>query len=201
MIALVDLGAGNLRSVEKALLAVGAKVQVTSDPALVRAADQVVLPGVGAFADGMSQLAARGLLPALREIAERRTPLLGICLGMQLLFEEGEEHGRHAGLGLLRGRVRRLPEGRQKVPHTGWNQLLVKREVPLLRGIGDGAYAYFNHSYFCDAEPQDLAAQSEHGALFAAVVERDGWLHGVQFHPEKSQRVGLAMLRNFVERC
>jgi glutamine amidotransferase len=215
LVVVVDLGAGNLRSVEKALDAVGAAARVSSSAAELEVADRIVLPGVGSFAEGMRQLSGRGLLEALRFAARRRTPLLGICLGMQLLFEEGEEHGRHSGLGLLPGRVRRLPEELRlptapswarglelaKVPHTGWNRVLIGRPTPLLAGIDPGAHAYFNHSYYCEAAARDTVARTEHGCLrFAAVVEREGWLYGAQFHPEKSQRVGLQLLRNFVER-
>jgi glutamine amidotransferase len=201
MIALVDFGAGNLRSVEKTLGAVGAAVQVTDDPEVVLAADKVVLPGVGAFADGRRALEERGVLPALREVAERGTPLLGICLGMQLLFERGEEHGHCEGLGLLPGAVRRFPDGPLKVPHTGWNRVRATRSSPLLSGLPEGAYAYFNHSYYCDAgSDDDVLACTAYGLTYPSVVER-GKLFGVQFHPEKSQRVGLTIMRNFLERC
>jgi len=200
MLALVDFGAGNLRSVEKTLGAVGAEVQVTADPEVVLAADRVVLPGVGAFADGRRALEERGVLEALRRVAERGTPLLGICLGMQLLFERGEEHGDCEGLGLLPGAVRRF-HGPLKVPHTGWNRVRATRRSPLLEGLPDGAYAYFNHSFYCDAaSDDDVLARTAYGLAYPSVVER-GRLYGVQFHPEKSQRVGLTIMRNFVERC
>jgi glutamine amidotransferase len=200
-IALVDFGAGNLRSVEKALGAAGAEVEVTADPQVVLAADKVILPGVGSFADGRRFLEQQRLLSALRAVARRGTPLLGICLGMQLLFERGEEHGDHEGLGLLPGTVRRLPNGPLKVPHTGWNRVRATRPSPLLEGLADGAYAYFNHSYFCDAaSPADVLAGTAYGLTFPSVVQR-ARLFGVQFHPEKSQRVGLTVMRNFVERC
>lgn len=200
-VALVDFGAGNLRSVEKTLGAVGADVRVTTDPEVVLAAKKVVLPGVGAFADGRRALEERGLLPVLREVVERGTPLLGICLGMQLLFERGEEHGDCTGLGLLSGAVRRLPDGPLKVPHTGWNRVRATRPSPLLDGLREGAYAYFNHSYYCDAaSPDDVLARTAYGLIYPSVVER-GRLFGVQFHPEKSQRVGLTIMRNFIERC
>jgi imidazole glycerol-phosphate synthase subunit HisH len=199
MIALVDYDLGNLRSVEKALAAVGADVQLTSDPDAILSADKVVLPGVGAFGDGMANLRRRGLAEVIQVVVARGTPLLGICVGMQVLFEESEEHGRHQGLGLLRGRVPRFEPSDLKVPQTGWNQILPSRETVLLQGIQPGDYAYFNHSYYCAAAADDTLAQTEYGVYYASVVGR-GRLYGVQFHPEKSQRVGLAILRNFVER-
>ncbi len=196
MIAIVDYGVGNLRSVQKALERVGATAIVTDDPAALDAAHGIVLPGVGAFGDAMDNLRARRLFaPVLRQV-DSGTPLLGICLGMQLLFDESEEMGHHEGLGLLPGRVVRFPEGDLKVPHIGWNQL---RIVPnkLLEGIADGAYAYFVHSYYpVPAEPADVLATTEYGLEFASVVGR-GKVFGAQFHPEKSQEVGLKLLENF----
>ena len=198
MIALIDYGAGNLRSVEKALVAAGAEVLVTADPAALVAADKVVLPGVGAFGDGMARLAARGLVRPLVDWAERGRPLLGICLGMQLLFETGDEGGARRGLGLLPGRVRRFPAGELKVPQTGWNQVRPARASGLLADLPPGSYAYFNHGYYCEpADPGDVLATTEYGLTYASVVGR-GRLYGVQFHPEKSQAVGLAILRRFV---
>ena len=200
MIAIVDYGVGNLRSVQKALERMGAEAVVSSDAAVLDAAQGVVLPGVGAFGDGMDNLRARGLVePVLSQVA-RRKPFLGICLGMQLLFEESEEMGHHKGLGLLPGRVVRFPEGELKVPHIGWNQLQKaepRPEMALLAGIGDGAYAYFVHSYYpVPDEPGDLLATTEYGLEFASVVGR-GQVWGAQFHPEKSQDVGLRLLENF----
>jgi glutamine amidotransferase len=209
MIALVDYGIGNLRSVEKALAAVGAQVSLTADPDVILQAEKVVLPGVGAFGDGMEGLAAQGLIELLETLVERETPLLGICLGMQLLFESSAEIGpgtqtasrEHQGLGFLPGSVRRFDHGQLKVPQTGWNQLQPMRESPLLRGVASGSYAYFNHSFYCDpSEPEDMLALTEYGIRYASVVSR-GRLYGVQFHPEKSQAVGLKILRNFVEAC
>lgn len=201
MIALVDYGVGNLRSVEKALEAVGAKVYMTADPDRILAADKVVLPGVGAFGDGITELRARNLIAPLKILATSQVPMLGICLGMQLLFETSDELGNHAGLALLPGHVRRFSSSELKVPQTGWNQILPNRESQLLQGLESGTFAYFNHSYYCHpTNPQDILASTEYGIRYASVVER-GRLYGVQFHPEKSQQVGLTILRNFVEDC
>jgi glutamine amidotransferase len=201
MIALIDYGIGNLRSVEKALAAVRADVRLTDDAEKILAAEKVVLPGVGAFGDGMAGLRKRGLINVLSTIVARETPLLGICVGMQLLFETSSELGEHAGLGLLPGSVRRFPDTGLKIPQTGWNQLHTEKVSPLLQGLPPGSYAYFNHSYYCDAgTAADVLASTQYGVRYASVVGR-GRLYGVQFHPEKSQSVGLTMLRNFVEFC
>jgi glutamine amidotransferase len=201
MIALIDYGIGNLRSVEKALAAVGADVHLTDDPDQILAADKVVLPGVGAFGDGMAGLRSRGLIAPLEIVVERETPLLGICVGMQLLFESSDELGVHEGLGLLPGRVTRFAAADLKIPQTGWNQLLPEREGPLLKGLAPGSYAYFNHSYYCaPSEVTDVLVSTVYGVRYASVVGR-GRLYGVQFHPEKSQAVGLKILSNFVESC
>jgi len=207
MIALIDYGLGNLRSVEKALAAVGADVRLTSDADVILSAEKVVLPGVGAFGDGMVGLRERGLIDVVKQVIACGTPLLGICVGMQVLFEESEEHGRHVGLGLLPGRVRRFESSELKIPQTGWNQIWPSPSASsasgdasnlLLNGLEPGAYAYFNHGYYCDAQPADTLAFTEYGARYSSVVGR-GRLYGAQFHPEKSQRVGLTILRNFVE--
>lgn len=197
---LIDAGTGNLRSVQKALEAAGVQVLCTSEPRQVLEGRRVVLPGVGAFGDFMSGLRSRGLEEAVKQVAGRGTPLLGICVGMQALFEAGEEMAEHAGLGLLPGRVVRFAESLPvKVPHTGWNQLEVRGDAPLFRGIHPGSYVYFNHSYYCRAEdPSDITATTEYGLQYACAVQRDN-LFGVQFHPEKSQAVGLQILKNFVE--
>jgi imidazole glycerol-phosphate synthase subunit HisH len=197
---LIDAGTGNLRSVQKALDAVGASVRRTDDPHEVLSGSQVVLPGVGAFGDFMSGLRAKGLDDAVNEIANRGTPLLGICVGMQALFEIGEEMGDHAGLGLLRGTVVRFSDSLSvKVPHTGWNQVEVRNPALLFDGIGNESYVYFNHSYYCQPnDPSDVIALTSYGIRYACAVRRDN-LYGVQFHPEKSQAVGLRLLRNFVE--
>ena len=196
MIVIVDYGVGNLRSVQKALERVGAVAVVSSDPQVLGRARGMVLPGVGAFGDGMANLRAGRLLePVLRHVRQGR-PLLGICLGMQLLFDESEEMGCHAGLGILPGRVVRFPGGELKVPHVGWNRLW-SSPSPLLAGIPAGAYAYFVHSYYVrPEEPGDVLATTEYGPDFASVVGR-GHTWGAQFHPEKSQEVGLRLLANF----
>ena len=199
-VILIDAGTGNLRSVQKALESIGAEVLRTSDPQQVVPGKRVVLPGVGAFSDFMTGLRSRGLEDAIKRIAEQGIPLLGICVGMQALFDAGEEMGNHAGLGLLRGRVIRFADSLDvKVPHTGWNQIEIRNETPLFRGIAPDAYAYFNHSYHCQAQDvSDVVAMTEYGVGFACAVQREN-IFGVQFHPEKSQAVGLQILKNFVE--
>jgi glutamine amidotransferase len=199
-VVLIDAGTGNLRSVQKALETVGASVLRTDDPQKVLSGKRVVLPGVGAFGDFMSGLRARGLEEAVKQISERGIPLLGICVGMQALFEVGEEMGEHAGLGLLRGKVVRFAESLPvKVPHTGWNQLEVQDEACLFNGINSGAYVYFNHSYYCQAQnSSDVIARTDYGLKYACAVQREN-IFGVQFHPEKSQAVGLRILKNFLE--
>ncbi len=198
MIALIDYGAGNVRSVHKALTAVGADVQVTQAADVVLAAEKVVLPGVGAFGDCMLSLARLDLIAPIREVVARGTPFLGICVGMQVLFEEGMEMGRHAGLGLLPGRVVRFAlDPTFKVPHTGWNQVAPVVETPLLADLPDGAWTYFNHGYYCQAKTEQTLAVADYGGTFPCVVGRDN-VYGIQFHPEKSQHVGLHILRNFV---
>jgi glutamine amidotransferase len=196
MIAIVDYGIGNLGSVTKAFHHVGAQVTLTGDERALRAADALVLPGDGAFGASMDELRQRGLLPVLRETATAGKPLLGICIGMQLLFDESEEHGRHEGLALLPGRVRRFAND-LVVPHMGWNALTRCRAHPLLYAIDEGSYVYFVHSYYCDADDDVVLARADYGLEFAAIVGRGNVL-GVQFHPEKSQAVGLRMVANLV---
>jgi glutamine amidotransferase len=198
VIAIVDYGLGNLGSVTKGFRHAGAETVLTSDPEVLARADALVLPGDGAFGATMTEIRGRGLDAPLREAAARGTPLLGICIGMQVLFEESEEHGRHEGLGLLPGRVRRL-EGTLPVPHMGWNRLAFTRAHPLFDGLLAGSYVYFVHSFFCDAPAEVTLATTDYGRDFPAVVGR-GSVLGVQFHPEKSQATGLSMLDNFVRR-
>ena len=201
MIAIVDVCSGNLRSVERALARVGGDVIVTRDPEVVRRADKIVVPGQGAFGVFMRGLGERGLGEALREAIASGRPYLGICLGLQVLFDESEEQGPCAGLGVLRGRVVRLVPGdpKLKVPHMGWNQIAQRRPDPLLAGIADGAYVYFVHSYHAIPEdPSVLALESVHGVRVCAAIRKDN-VFACQFHPEKSQAIGLRMLENFVE--
>lgn len=195
---IIDYGVGNLRSVEKAFAATGTEVVVSADERTLRGAERLVLPGVGAFAACMKALRARGFDELVRERVADGTPLLGICVGMQMLFDESEEFGATPGLGLLRGRVRRF-ENNLRVPHVGWNQISAHRPHPLLAGLEDGAFFYFVHSYYCEAEDQgDVLGRTEYGARYASVVAQGG-ICGVQFHPEKSQTAGLQLLRNFAE--
>jgi glutamine amidotransferase len=196
MIAIADYGIGNLGSVTKGFRRAGAEVLLTGDPEALRRADALVLPGDGAFAATMAEVGRRGLVPVLREAVEAGKPLLGICIGMQLLFEESEEHGRHRGLGFLPGRVRRF-EGELPVPHMGWNRLRTRRPHSILDGVPDGAHVYFVHSYYCEAPEEVVIATSDYGRDFAAIVGK-GSVLGVQFHPEKSQEVGLRMVASFV---
>ncbi len=199
-LAIIDYGIGNLRSVQKAFEHVGAVAPLTEDPAVILAADKVVLPGVGAFGDGMKGIHARGLADVVREVVARGTPLLGICVGMQVLFEVGEELGEHIGLGILPGRVRPFAiDPALKVPHTGWNQIVPCTDSPLFADLPAGSYAYFNHGFYCDASMADTLATTDYGGAYPTIVGRDR-LYGIQFHPEKSQAVGMHLLRNFVER-
>ena len=200
MIAIVDYGAGNLRSVRNALVHLGADVVTASTPDDLAGAEKIVLPGVGAFGAGMRALRAAGFEQPLKERAAAGVPLIGICLGMQYLFEASDEMGQHTGLGLLPGRVTRFAANGLKVPHTGWNQLQVRQSHPLLAGVADGAYAYFVHSYYVEAgDPADVLALTDYGIEYASVVAR-GTIYGIQPHPEKSQSVGLQILKNFVEK-
>lgn len=196
MIAIVDYGIGNLGSAAKGFRHAGAETVVTGEPAVLRAADALVLPGDGAFGATMDEIRGRGLVSVLLDAAASGKPLLGICIGMQVLFEESEEHGHHRGLGLLPGCVRRIP-GELPVPHMGWNRVRRHRDHPLLDGVEDGAHVYFVHSYYCEAPAEVTIATTDYGRDLAAVAGRGNVL-GVQFHPEKSQRVGLQMLRNWL---
>jgi imidazole glycerol-phosphate synthase subunit HisH len=199
MIAIVDFGMGNLRSVQKAIEAVGSSAEVTADPDRVKRASKVVLPGVGAFADAMAELRRTGLDEAFREAVLAGRPCLGVCLGLQLLFDVSFEDGEHRGLGLIPGRIIRFaPQPGLKVPHMGWNTLRILRPCPILAGVDEAPSVYFVHSYF--AQPDDdsvVAAEADYPEPFPAVVWREN-LVACQFHPEKSQQAGLAMYSRFV---
>ena len=199
MIAIVDYGMGNRRSVEKALEHVGARAVITSDHEEIRAADGVILPGVGAFPEAMRNVTALGLDEVLRERAASGAPLLGICLGQQLLFQRTDEHEGAAGLGLLAGTVTALRA--PKLPHIGWNRVTFARESVLTAGLGEAAAFYHVHSFACrPSDDADVVGRGEYGEAFASIVER-GNVYGVQFHPEKSSKDGLALLANFARVC
>jgi glutamine amidotransferase len=200
LIAIIDYGMGNLRSVQKGFEKVGYRAEITNDPAVVDAAEKVVLPGVGAFEDAIAELRRRNLVePVLRAIDSGR-PFLGICLGLQLLFETGYENGRHAGLGVLPGEVLRFQiPAEYSVPHMGWNQLAIRRRPPILAGIEEGTYVYFVHSYYvAPRQAEVIATDTDYGGPFCSMVWRDN-LFATQFHPEKSQSQGLRILKNFAE--
>ncbi len=196
-VTIIDYGLGNLRSVMRGIEAAGARAVITGDAGEIAAADGIVLPGVGAFHEGMDQLGA------IRETvcaATKDVPLLGICLGMQMLMDSSEEHGTHRGLGLIPGRVRRFPHvPGVKVPHMGWNTIrLTKEESPLLSGLPHEAYVYFVHSYYADTTPEYTLTSTDYILPFASSIVRDD-VYGVQFHPEKSGAVGLRLLKNFID--
>ena len=203
MIAIIDYGVGNLFSLCSSLKSIGAEAVVTPDPAVIRAADRVILPGVGAFADAAEKLRATGLDQVLLEEAARGKKIMGICLGMQMLFEESHEYGIHKGLGLIPGRVvpmaGYIPEG-LKIPHIGWNSLILKGEEkhPLLKYVNEGDCVYFVHSYFATDCTESVIATAEYGKELTAAVAK-GNVMGCQFHPEKSGKVGLSILKAFCE--
>lgn len=199
MIAIIDYGVGNLASVNKAFSFIGFESVITSDHNEILSADKVVLPGVGAFADAMNSLEKSGMIPVIKEAVERGTPLLGICLGMQMLFDHSTEGGeRVEGLGLLKGSVTQFPlDMGLKVPHMGWNSLHIKQNNGIFEGIKENSYVYFVHSYYLTAkEPSHVAATCKYGIEYDAAVSK-GNITGTQFHPEKSGDVGLHILRNF----
>jgi glutamine amidotransferase len=199
MIAIIDYGAGNLRSVRNTFTFLGADVFTATTPDQLTNADKIVLPGVGAFGAGMNALRSAGFEEPIREAVKAGVPLLGICLGMQYLFESSNEMGQHQGLGLLPGRVVRFAANGLKVPHMGWNQLHIRQSNPLLAGLTSGSYAYFVHSYYVEADdPADVLAETDYGINYASVVAH-GNIFGIQPHPEKSQAVGQQILRNFME--
>ena len=199
MIAVVNYGMGNIRSVSKALEVVGAEVEVTDNPRAIARAEAIILPGVGAFARGMENLHKLNIIPAIYEAVKKEIPILGICLGLQLLFSESEEHGICKGLDLIKGRVRKLTSG-IKIPHMGWNQVefnLSHCKSGILEGIEDNCYFYFVHSYYVEPENKELVVgTTRYGKDFVSVMNKDR-IWGVQFHPEKSSESGLKILRNF----
>jgi len=195
-VAILDYGVGNLRSVEKAFAAAGVSAIVSDDDRLLRKAEALVLPGVGAFAACMNALSSRGFDELIRERLAEGTPLLGVCVGMQMLFEQSEEFGQTMGLGLLRGRVRKFT-GDLLVPQVGWNQVRQPRAHWLLDGIEDQTFFYFVHSFYCEPEdPAVIIGETDYGGAYASIVA-EGLISGVQFHPEKSQAAGLRLLGNF----
>ena len=199
MIAIIDYDAGNIKSVEKALLYLGQEVKVTGDKDEILSADKVILPGVGAFGDAMATIRERGLESVIRQVVDQGTPFLGICLGLQLLFERSDEAPGVEGLGILKGEILKIPEKEgMKIPHMGWNSLHLENDGRLFRGIEEGAYVYFVHSYYADGCADSLVATAEYGIPITAMVQK-GNVMGCQFHPEKSGPVGLAILRAFCE--
>ena len=199
MIASIDYEAGNIKSVDNAMKYLGREAVLTRDRDIIAGADRVILPGVGAFGDAMTRLTRYGLVEVLRKVAASGIPFLGICLGLQLFFEESEESPGVRGLGLLPGKIRRIPDGDgRKVPQIGWNDLSFPRESRLFAGLKEGSYVYFVHSYYLEAgDPDDVTARTEYGVSIDAAVEH-GNLFACQFHPEKSERVGMRILENFM---
>lgn len=199
MTVVIDYDAGNIKSVEKALLFLGEPVIVTRDKDIILKADRVILPGVGAFGDAMKKLHDFGLVPVIREAVDKKTPFLGICLGLQLLFESSEEAPGVAGLGILKGKIVRIPEDKGlKVPQIGWNSLSYPNRGRLFAGIDEDSYVYFVHSYYLQAaEPEIVTATTTYAVQLHVSVERDN-VFACQFHPEKSSDVGLHILRNFL---
>lgn len=198
MIAIIDYDAGNLKSVEKALLQLGEDVVITRDKQQLLKADKIILPGVGHFANAMSKLHQYQLVDVVKEIIAKKTPFLGICLGLQLLFERSEEGGGVEGLSILEGEILRIPENPGiKIPHMGWNSLTIKEGAKLFQGIPQGSYVYFVHSYYLKAKHRsEVAATTDYSTLIDASVEKDN-VFGCQFHPEKSGEVGFKILKNF----
>lgn len=197
MIAIVDYGAGNIFSVKNAMDYLGLSAELTSKAEDIRNADGIILPGVGAFPWAMNMLSQSGLVEVIKEEAVKK-PFLGICLGMQLIFSKGYEFEETIGLGLIDGEVKLMTPENLSIPHIGWNKLIINKECPLLSGLGDDEYVYFVHSYAAECSDNDIAAYCEYGNKVTALVNR-GTVYGAQFHPEKSGKTGLKILRNFAE--
>ena len=200
MIAMIDYDAGNIKSVEKALQKLGADVVITKEPEVILAAEKVILPGVGAFGDAMHNLHKFGLVEVIHQVVEKGTPFLGICLGLQLLFERSDESPEAEGLGILKGEILRIPEAEGlKIPHMGWNSLHLQNNGRLFKGLKEEDYVYFVHSYYLKAEEQDIVkATTDYSVNIHASVEKDN-VFACQFHPEKSSDVGMQILKNFIE--
>ena len=200
MIAIIDYDAGNIKSVEKAFQKLGADIVITKDPEVILNAEKVILPGVGAFGDAMANLHKYNLVPVIEEVVKKGIPFLGICLGLQLLFERSDETPGVEGLGILKGEILRIPEcGDLKIPHMGWNSLHLQNQGRLFKGLAEESYVYFVHSYYLKAEEEEIVkATAEYGVTIHASVEKDN-VFACQFHPEKSSDVGLQILKNFVE--
>ena len=200
MIAIIDYDAGNIKSVEKAMISLGQEVCVTRDADEILQADKVILPGVGAFGDAMEKLHRYGLVDVIRKVVEKKTPFLGICLGLQLLFERSDEASGVEGLGILKGEVLKIPAAEGlKIPHMGWNSLQLKHNGKLFQNLGEETYVYFVHSYYLKAEdPSIVKATTEYGVSIDASVEQEN-VFACQFHPEKSSDAGLQILKNFIE--
>ena len=200
MVAIIDYDAGNIKSVEKAVAAFGKEVTVTRDADIILSAEHVILPGVGSFGDAMEKLHNYGLVDVIKEVAEKKTPFLGICLGLQLLFESSEECEGTEGLGILPGKIVRIPAGEDlKIPHIGWNSLSYPHRGRLFEGVPENSYVYFVHSYYLQAEDEEIVtAVTDYGVTIHASVEKDN-VFACQFHPEKSSDVGLKILKNFLD--
>ena len=200
MVAIIDYDAGNIKSVEKALLHLGEEVIITRDREQILNSDKVILPGVGAFGDAMEKLRSYGLDKVIYEVVERKVPFLGICLGLQLLFEKSDETPGVKGLGILPGEILRIPDKEGiKIPHMGWNSVKIKENARIFKDVPQDSYVYFVHSYYLKAgREEDVAATTEYSTLIHAAVEHDN-VFACQFHPEKSSEIGLKILKNFVE--
>ena len=195
MIAVIDYGMGNLRSVQKAFEYLGYKAVITQQPSEIQKADKVVLPGVGAFRDAMQTIKQKGIDKVLYDVVEQKKPLLGICLGMQMFFEKSYEYGEHKGLGILQGEIVKLPEN-VKIPHMGWNSLNIKKKNPLFEGLSQEPYVYFVHSYHVNTEADIVSATTYYGKEIQVAAQKEN-VFALQFHPEKSGDVGLNILQNF----